>query len=109
MGAKIVRNALTAPLRQLASNAGEIGDVVVERVLTASGNNGYNGYTGEIEDLTKAGVVDPVTVARAALQNAGSVAMMMLSTDALIADAPEKKAAVAMPPPDGGMGGMGGF
>ena len=106
MGAKIVRNALTAPLRQLASNAGEIGDVVVERVLTASGNNGYNGYTGEIEDLTKAGVVDPVTVARAALQNAGSVAMMMLSTDALIADAPEKKAAVAMPPPDGGMGGF---
>ena len=111
MGARIVRDALSAPLRQIANNAGEVGDVIVDRVVTATGRMGYNGYTGDIEDLTKAGIVDPITVARSALQNAGSVAMMLLSTDALIADAPEKKAAVAMPPDDGmgGMGGMGGM
>jgi chaperonin GroEL len=91
VGARVVRDALRVPLRQIAQNAGEIGDVVVERVVGAEGTLGYNVVSGKIEDLTTAGVVDPVKVVRAGLQNAGSVAMMVLSTEALVADLPGKK------------------
>ena len=103
VGARVVRDALRAPLRQIAQNAGEIGDVVVERVIGAEGTLGYNVASGKIEDLTTAGVVDPVKVVRAGLQNAGSVAMMVLSTEALVADLPGKKpmgGPAPTPPPD---------
>ena len=103
VGARVVRDALRAPLRQIAQNAGEIGDVVVERVIGAEGTLGYNVASGKVEDLTTAGVVDPVKVVRAGLQNAGSVAMMVLSTEALVADLPGKKpmgGPAPTPPPD---------
>ncbi len=103
VGARIVRHALREPLRQIAQNAGDIGDVVVERVVGATGTSGYNVLSGKIEDLTTAGVVDPVKVVRAGLQNAGSVAMMVLSTEALVADLPAKKAMggpMPTPPPE---------
>jgi chaperonin GroEL len=101
MGARIVGSALPVPLRQIASNAGEIGEIIVERASNATGPNGYNANTGKIEDLTVVGVVDPAKVVRAGLQNAGSVAMMVLSTETLIADMPETKPAAApVPPPE---------
>ncbi|MBM4435680.1 MAG: chaperonin GroEL [Actinobacteria bacterium] len=99
MGAEIVRAALPAPLRQLANNAGATGDIIVDKVAGASGSSGFNGTTGKIDDLAVAGIVDPVKVVRAGLANAGSAAMMLLSTEALVADLPEKKPATPAPPP----------
>ena len=98
IGARIVRDALPIPLRQIAVNAGETGDVIVQRVADAEGPMGYNGADGQIADLTEVGVVDPTKVVRAALQNAGSVAVMILSTETLIADLPPKKKASPIPP-----------
>ncbi len=98
IGARIVRDALPVPLRQIAVNAGETGDVIVQRVADAEGPMGYNGADGQIADLTEVGVVDPTKVVRAALQNAGSVAMMVISTETLIADLPPKKTASPVPP-----------
>jgi chaperonin GroEL len=106
IGARIVRDALPVPLRQIAVNAGETGDVIVQRVADADGPMGYNGADGQIADLTEVGVVDPTKVVRAALQNAGSVATMVLSTETLIADLPPKKTAAASPIPPGGDIGM---
>ena len=100
IGARIVRDALPVPLRQIAVNAGETGDVIVQRVADAEGPMGYNGADGQIADLTEVGVVDPTKVVRAALQNAGSVAMMVISTETLIADLPPKKTASPVPPTD---------
>ncbi|MDR1123237.1 MAG: chaperonin GroEL [Elusimicrobiota bacterium] len=105
-GINIVRKALTAPLRQIAENSGLDGSVVVEKVRTLKGNEGYNADTDAYEDLLKAGVVDPAKVVRTALENAASIAATVLLTEALVADLPEKKDAPAMP---GGMGGMGGM
>jgi chaperonin GroEL len=86
-GVAIIRKAIEAPLRTIAENAGAEGSVIVERVK--SGKDGYNAATGEFEDLMKAGVVDPTKVVRTALQNAGSIAGLLLTTEAAIADAPE--------------------
>jgi chaperonin GroEL len=92
VGALIVRRALEAPIRQIASNAGQDGAVVVQNVLSAKqGNHGYNAATDTYEDLVKAGVIDPTKVTRMALQNAASVASLLLTTDALVSDLPAKE------------------
>ena len=97
-GIKIVRRALEEPLRRIAENAGMEGAVVVGRVEESKGSKGYNAATGEYEDLVAAGIIDPTKVVRTALQNAASIAGLMLTTDAAVTDAPEpKKAAPAMP------------
>ena len=110
VGAQIVRRSIESPLRQLCSNAGVEGALVVQRVLKARGGNGYNVTTGEYEDLFKAGVIDPTKVTRIGLQNAASVAGLLLTTEALVTDIPENKDAPGAPPDmGGGMGGMGGM
>ncbi len=106
-GINIVKKALTAPLRQIAENSGLDGSVVVEKVRSMSGTEGFNADTDTYEDLLKAGVVDPAKVVRTALENAASIAATVLLTEALVADLPEKEKGPAMPPM--GMGGMGGM
>ncbi|MBM4337131.1 MAG: chaperonin GroEL [Deltaproteobacteria bacterium] len=107
-GVAIVRRAIEAPLRRIAENAGHEGSVVVERVRNEKGAYGFNAATEQYGDLLKAGVIDPTKVVRCALQNAASVAGLLLTTEAMIADKPEKKGAAAGGMP-GGMGGMGGM
>jgi chaperonin GroEL len=109
VGINIVKKALEAPIRKLASNAGEDGSVIIDTVRRtakekSNPNIGFNVLTGEYTDMIKAGVIDPVKVVRGALENAASIAAMILTTDVLITDMPEKEKAPAMPP--GGMGGM---
>jgi chaperonin GroEL len=104
-GAQIVRIAIDAPLKQIAINAGLEGGVVAEKVRNLPAGSGLNAATGVYEDLLAAGVNDPVKVTRSALQNASSIAALFLTTEAVVADKPEK-AAPAMPGGDGGMGGM---
>ncbi|MGY1732592.1 chaperonin GroEL [Geodermatophilus sp. SYSU D01045] len=104
-GANIVRVALEAPLKQIAVNAGLEGGVVAEKVRNSEVGHGLNAATGEYVDLVSAGIIDPAKVTRSALQNAASIAALFLTTEAVIADKPEK-AAPAMPGGDGGMGGM---
>jgi chaperonin GroEL len=107
IGINIVRRAITEPLRMIAENAGEEGAVVLGKVLDSKETNfGYNAFSNEYEDLVKAGVLDPTKVVRTALQNAGSIASLMLTTEALVAEIPEKKEAPA-PGGHGGGGGMG--
>ena len=107
-GARIIHAALEAPAKLIASNAGHEGAVVVQRVEAESGSTGFNAATGEMVDLIDAGVIDPVKVTRAALQNAASIAGLLLTTEALIADKPEEAPAMPMGgDPMGGMGGMG--
>jgi chaperonin GroEL len=107
-GAKIVRRALEEPLRQIVGNAGEEGAIVVGKILESKDASfGFNAQTGVFEDLVKAGVIDPTKVTRTALQNAGSIASLMLTTEALIAEIPEEKK--EMPMPGGHGGGMGGM
>ncbi|MFI5318833.1 MAG: chaperonin GroEL [Myxococcota bacterium] len=109
-GVSIVRRAVEEPLRRIAENAGVEGSIVVDKVKNGKGAFGFNARTEVYEDLVKAGVIDPTKVVRSALQNAASVAGLMLTTEAMIAEKPEKKAAGGggggMP---GGMGGMGGM
>ena len=110
VGINIVRKALEAPIRKLASNAGEDGSVIIDTVRRTAvekgdKNIGFNVLTSEYTDMIKAGVIDPVKVVRGALENAASIAAMILTTDVLITDIPEEDKAPAMPP--GGMGGMG--
>lgn len=106
-GVNIVRRAIEEPLRQIAHNAGFEGSIVVEKVRAGKDGFGFNAATGEYEDLIKAGVIDPKKVTRTALQNAASVASLLLTTECAIVEKPEpKKDAPAMP---GGMGGMGGM
>jgi len=107
IGAQIVRRAVESPIRMLCANAGVEGAVVVGQVLANKGSYGYNVATGEYEDLVKAGVVDPTKVTRTALQNAASVAGLLLTTECMITEIPEKKE--AHPPGGGGGGGMGGM
>ncbi len=108
VGVNIIRKALEAPLRQIAENAGVEGSVVVERVRGEKGAFGYNAATGVYEDLLKVGVVDPAKVSRSALQNAASIASLILTTEVIVADLPEEdKGGGGMP--GGGMGGMGGM
>jgi chaperonin GroEL len=104
-GARIVQLALEAPIKQIAFNGGLEGGVVVEKVRSLKVGWGLNAATGEYVDLIKAGIIDPAKVTRSALQNAASIAALFLTTEAVIADKPEK-AAPAMPGGDGGMGGM---
>ncbi|MGK5115135.1 MULTISPECIES: chaperonin GroEL [unclassified Geodermatophilus] len=104
-GANIVRVALEAPLKQIAINAGLEGGVVAEKVRNSETGWGLNAATGEYVDLVASGIIDPAKVTRSALQNAASIAALFLTTEAVIADKPEKSAP-AMPGGDGGMGGM---
>jgi chaperonin GroEL len=106
-GARIVAISLDAPLRHIASNAGYEGAVKVREVADAKGSIGLNAATGELVDLVKAGVIDPAKVTRSALQNAASIAALLLTTEAIVADKPEAEA--SMPGGGGGMGGMGGM
>ena len=106
VGAAIVRVAVEAPLRQIAINAGLEGGVVVEKVKGLPVGHGLNAATGEYEDLLAAGVPDPTKVTRSALQNAASIAALFLTTEAVIADKPEKAAPAGGGDPSGGMGGM---
>ena len=106
-GAAIVERAVEEPLRQLAANGGYEGSVVVERVKEAKGNVGFNVATGEYVDMIKTGILDPAKVTRSALQNAASVASLLLTTECLITDIKEEKEPAM--PPAGGMGGMGGM
>ena len=104
-GARIVANSLDAPLRHIAQNAGFEGAVKVREVADAKGSIGLNASTGELVDLVKAGVIDPAKVTRSALQNAASIAALLLTTEAIVADKPEPAGA----PAGGGMGDMGGM
>jgi chaperonin GroEL len=108
-GVNIIRRAAEEPLRQIAANAGVDGSIVVDKVKNGKGAFGFNAATEEYEDLVKAGVIDPTKVVRAALQNAASVASLMLTTEALIAERPKKKAAGGGGGHGGGGGGMGGM
>jgi chaperonin GroEL len=111
-GANIVRRALDYPLRRIAENAGIDGSIVVDKVKHSKGSFGFNAQTETYEDLIKAGVIDPTKVVRTALQNAASVASLLLTTEVMVADKPEEKGG-GMPgggmPDMGGMGGMGGM
>jgi len=108
MGVNIIKRALEEPIRQIANNAGFEGSVVAEHVKAEKGNMGFNAETGEYEDLMAAGVIDPTKVTRFALQNAASVASLLITTEAMVAEKPKRES--AMPPmPGGGMGGMGGM
>ena len=100
VGARIVAKALEGPLAQIAVNAGMEGGVIVEKVRSLSGNEGLNAATGEYEDLVDAGIIDAAKVTRSALQNAGSIAALFLTTEAVIADVPEESGAPAMPDMD---------
>ena len=104
-GANIVRKASEAPLKQIAVNAGLEGGVIVEKVRTLTPGHGLNAATGEYVDMVAEGILDPAKVTRSALQNAASIAALFLTTEAVVADKPEK-AGAAMPGGDGGMGGM---
>ncbi|MCE5199193.1 MAG: chaperonin GroEL [Armatimonadota bacterium] len=108
IGVRIVRRALEEPARRIAANAGAEGSVVVGKIKSAKKGVGFNAATGEYEDMVKAGVVDPAKVTRTALQNAASIASLLLTTEAVITEKPEAKQP-APPMPPGGMGGMGGM
>ncbi|MBL4888593.1 MAG: chaperonin GroEL, partial [Candidatus Lindowbacteria bacterium] len=109
VGVNIVRRALEEPLRRIVQNAGLEGSIVVEKVKNGKGGFGFNAETLEYEDLLKAGVIDPTKVTRSALQNAASIAGMMLTTECLITDIPEEKSSGGGAPDMGGMCGMGGM
>jgi chaperonin GroEL len=107
-GAEIIRRAVEAPLRNIASNAGVEGSIVVQRVKESKDAGfGYNAATDTYEDLVKAGVIDPTKVVRSALQNASSIASLLLTTEAMVSEIPEEKKDAPMP--GGGPGGMGGM
>jgi len=101
-GVDIIKKALEAPLRQIAVNAGYEGTIVVEKVKELKGNNGFDADSGEYVDMVKAGIIDPTKVARFALQNAASVAGLLLTTEAMISEKPKKKAPAPATPPDMG-------
>ena len=108
VGAEIIRRAIEEPMRWIANNAGEEGSIVVSRVKEQkSQDEGFNAATDTYEDLVKAGVIDPAKVVRNALQNASSIASLLLTTEALVSEIPEEKKEPAMPGGHGGgMGGM---
>src|SRR5205085_1072932 len=106
-GVNIVRRALEEPLRQIVANAGREGAVIVGQIKAEKNENmGFDAAREEFTDMVKAGIIDPAKVTRSALQNAASIASLLLTTEAMIADIPEEDKAPAMPP-GGGMGGMG--
>ncbi len=105
VGLSILQRAVTSPLRQIAENAGDDASVVLDKVRSLKGNQGYNAATGEYGDMLEMGILDPTKVTRSAIQAAGSVAGLMLTTEAMVAEIPEEKPAA----PGGGMGGMDGM
>jgi chaperonin GroEL len=107
VGVNIVRRALEEPTRQIANNAGAEGSVIVEHIRGQKKGFGYNAATGEFVDMVKAGIIDPAKVTRSALENAASIASLILTTEAVVAEKPEEKKAAPGGMP-GGMGGMGG-
>ncbi|MEC8290145.1 MAG: TCP-1/cpn60 chaperonin family protein, partial [Pseudomonadota bacterium] len=110
VGVEIVRKALQSPIRQIAENAGVEGSIVVGKLLEKKDANlGYNAATDKFEDLVKSGVIDPVKVVRTALQDAASVAGLLITTEAMVAEKPAEAAAAPAMPDMGGMGGMGGM
>ncbi len=106
-GVDLVKRSLEEPIRQIANNAGQEGSVVTEKVKNEKGAFGFDAAQDEYTDMIKAGIIDPTKVVRLALQNAASVASLMITTEAIVADKPEKKAPYPPMPPGGGMGGMG--
>ena len=108
-GINIARRAMEEPLRQIVSNAGDEASVILAKVDEGDGNFGYNAATGEYGDMITMGILDPAKVTRSALQAAGSIGGLMITTEAMVADAPEDKPAAPMPDMGGGMGGMGGM
>ncbi len=109
-GINIVVKALEAPIRQIAANAGVDGSVVAGRILDSKdGNFGFDAQTEEYKDLVKAGIIDPAKVVRVALQDASSVAGLLVTTEAMVADRPKKESPMPPMPGGGGMGGMGGM
>ncbi|MBI2211772.1 MAG: chaperonin GroEL [Deltaproteobacteria bacterium] len=108
-GVNIIRRVLEEPLRRIAMNAGVEGAIALQKVKEGKGAFGFNAATEEYEDLMKAGIIDPTKVVRTALQNAASIAGLMLTTEAMVAEKPEEKSAMPPMPPGGGMGGMGGM
>src|SRR4029079_3788136 len=101
-GVRIIRRALEEPMRWIANSAGLEGNIVVGKVREMEGEQGYNAAADKYENLTEAGVIDPAKVVRCGIQNASSIAGLMLTTEAVVAEIPEKKSAPAMPP-GGGM------
>jgi chaperonin GroEL len=95
LGVNLIKKAIEEPVRQIANNAGFEGSVVVQKVIEGKGNFGFNAENGNYEDLLEAGIIDPTKVTRSALQNAASVAGLLMTTEAMIAEKPEKKKAVA--------------
>ena len=108
IGIRIVRRALEEPLRQIANNAGQEGSVIVNQVRDLDETKGFNAQDEKFEDMIRAGIIDPTKVVRSALQNAASIASLMLTTEAVIAEIPDENKGAAPAMPDGGMGGMGG-
>jgi len=106
VGVNIVKRAIEEPMRWIAQNAGLEGSIVIQKVKEGDDDYGYNALTDTYENLIAAGVIDPTKVVRSALQNASSIASLLLTTEAMIADIPEEKKEPAMPPGGGGMGGM---
>ncbi len=109
MGVDLVKRSLEEPIRQIANNAGQEGSVVTEKVRNEKGAFGFDAAQDEYTDMIKAGIIDPTKVVRLALQNAASVASLMITTEAVVAEKPEKKSPYPPMPPGGGMGGMGGM
>jgi chaperonin GroEL len=109
IGVNIVKRALEEPARQIAENAGREGSVIVERLKSEKGSFGFDAFKEEFTDMIKAGIIDPTKVVRFALQNAASVASLLITTEAMIAEKPKKEAPMPAMPPGGGMGGMGGM
>jgi chaperonin GroEL len=107
IGVDLVKRALEEPIRQIANNAGQEGSVVTEKVKNEKGAFGFDAAKDEYSDMIKAGIIDPTKVVRLALQNAASVASLMITTEAIVVEKPEKKAPYPPMPPGGGMGGMG--
>ena len=105
----IARKAFEAPLRQIVSNAGEEPSVIVNKVIDGKNSFGFNAATGDYGDMIEMGILDPAKVTRTALQAAGSVAGMMITTEAMVTDVPKEEAPMPPMPDMGGMGGMGGM
>jgi chaperonin GroEL len=112
VGIEIVRKAIQSPVRQIAENSGVEGSIVVGKLTdTGDPNFGFDAQTGEYKDMVAAGIIDPTKVVRIALQDAASIAGLLMTTEAMVGDKPEPKGAPGMPPGAGmgGMGGMGGM
>jgi len=109
VGIRILHRAVEEPLRQIVANAGEDASVILNAVAAGEGNYGFDAATGEFGDMIEFGIIDPTKVTRLALQNAASVAGLLLTTEAMIADVPKDDAAAPAMPDMGGMGGMGGM